>query len=52
MRQPALAAEISEAAKICENNSLSGSQDERQAWAGMAQRLRRLIPRALPISDK
>lgn len=52
LEQPALADEISEAARICENNSMSGSQDERHAWVGMAERLRRLIPRALSTSEK
>jgi len=51
MKQPALAEEISQAARICENNSKSGSEDERHAWAGMAKRLRRLIPLALPITE-
>lgn len=39
------------AAKICENNGRSGSADERQAWSGMAKRLREIADRsASPVA--
>ena len=37
--------ELMEAARICERNSAEGSADERQAWSGMAERIRLIAQR-------